>query len=135
MAVRTSNVPSVNIMTDKINGTYVKVDDTKQHLKLFWVDAYVSSNGSCLCDNPDPKKPPSVINCPSATKTTTITITNNDDTTAKLKFDVKFGGSSTGLKDRLFFLPINIKNIAITTGISSGCDCQTLCSGNPAGGN
>ena len=130
MSVKTSNVSSVNIMADKINGTYVKVQDTKQHLKLFWVDAYVSSNGSCFCDNKNP-----IVNCLSATKTTKITITNNDDTKAVLSFDVKFAGSSTGLKDRLFLLPLNIKNIAITTGISSGCDCQSLCSGIPAGGD
>lgn len=123
MAIKTSKFSSYNKIKDQINSTYFKVEDL-QSAKLIWSDAYVSSNGSCLCINPT-----QTIQCPSATKNTTITITNNDNTTCQLIFPTKFAGSSTGLVDKFFLLPINIKNIAITGGISSGCDCQTVCSG------
>lgn len=124
MAIRTSNFSSYDKITDQINGTYFKVEDL-QSAKLIWSDAYVSSNGSCFCLD----RTPQTISCPSATKKTTVTITNNDDTTCRIILPTKFGGSSTGLVDKFFMLPVNIKNIQITTGISSGCDCQAICSG------
>lgn len=123
MAIRTSNFSSYDKITDEINGTYFKVNDL-QSAKIIWSDAYVSSNGSCLCTNPI-----QIIECPAATKNTTVTITNNDNTTCQIILPTKFGGSSTGLVDKFFILPVNIKNIQITGAISSGCDCQAVCSG------
>lgn len=126
MPIRTSKFSSYDKIKDQISGTYIRVEDL-QSAKLIWSDAYVSSNGSCFCI-PNP-----TVNCPAATKTTTLTIRNNDNSTCQLLLPTKFGGSSTGLVDKFFILPINVKNITVTT-ITAGCDCEALCSGEPQGG-
>lgn len=128
MPIRTSKFSSYDKIKDQISSTYIRVEDL-QSAKLIWSDAYVSSNGSCFCLNPT-----QTIQCPSATKNTTVTIRNNDDSTCQLLLPTKFGGSSTGLVDKFFILPINVKNITVTT-ITAGCNCEALCSGAPQEGS